>query len=414
MITFSKYVLSNGLRLLHHYDATTQMVALNLRYDVGSRDESPERTGLAHLFEHLMFGGSKNAPNYDAALQYAGGSSNAWTNSDCTNFYEILPAHNVETAFWLESDRLLHLQLNDQDVEAQKSVVIEEFKQRYLNRPYGDINHLMLDTAYTTHPYRWPVIGKELSHIADASNAEIMDFFNSHYSVDNMVMCVSGNIRFEKAIELAEKWFGDIAPRNVKRRNLPSEPKQTEARHMSVHREVPENTILRAYHMCGINDADYIATDLLSDVLSNGHSARFYRNVLMKCDLFSDLEACILGSNDPGLMLVSARLCDGVQFEEASAAIDTELDKLLRDGVGENELMRYANKYNARELFENVGYDNVAEKLCKYELLGDANRINTDPEAYHKVTVDDINRVARDVFRPENCSTIYYGPLVKE
>ena len=413
MITFSKYTLSNGLRLLHHFDATTQMVALNLRYDVGSRDEDENRTGLAHLFEHLMFGGSLNAPGFDEELQRAGGSCNAWTSNDVTNYYEILPAQNIETAFWLESDRLLNLSLSDEAIAVQKSVVIEEFKQRYLNRPYGDLNHLMADLAYTKHPYRWPVIGKEVSHIADASADEIRRFFYDHYAVNNMVMCVSGNVTFDRAVALAEKWFGDIEPRQVATRCLPVEPRQTEARVKKVHREVPENTISYAFHMCGAKDPDYFACDLLSDVLSNGLSSRFYRNLLLKTNMFTDLDASIGGRVDPGLMHIFARLSNGVDIDEAKQAIDAEIEKLITDGVAEDELMRYANKFNARELYENVGYDAVAEKLCHYELLGDANGINLDPEAYYKVTVDDMNRVAAEVFRADNSSVIYYGPSVK-
>lgn len=390
------------------------MVALNLRYDVGSRDEDENRTGLAHLFEHLMFGGSANAPDFDGFLQQAGGSSNAWTSCDCTNYYEILPAQNVETAFWLESDRLLNLTLSQQAIAVQKSVVIEEFKQRYLNRPYGDLNHILLRTAYKVHPYCWPTIGKDVGHVADASDEEIRKFFHDHYSVDNMVLCVSGNVTFERAVALAEKWFGDIEPRRVAKRCLPSEPKQTAERVAKAHREVPENTIVCAYHICGANDADYFASDLLSDVLSNGNSSRFYRNVLMKTDIFTDLDACITGRDDPGLMLVTARLRAGVDFSEAKAVMDGEIGNLVEHGVEKNELMRYANKYNVLELYENVGYDKVAEKLCKYELLGDANRINLVPEEYYKVTVDDMNRVAAQIFRADNCSTIYYGPSVIE
>lgn len=410
MISYNKYVLSNGLRLLHHYNATTQMVALNLRYDVGGRDESPERTGLAHLFEHLMFGGSLNAPDFDGALQAAGGSSNAWTSNDCTNFYEVLPAHNIETAFWLESDRYLNLCLDEQSVATQKSVVIEEFKQRYLNRPYGDVSHLMRSLAYKCHPYRWPVIGVKPEHIAEASMQEIHDFYNTHYSIDRMVLCVSGNVTFQRAIELTEKWFGDLAPRASHKRNLPSEPEQLEPRVLKVHSDVPEDMIVRIYHMCGANDPDFVASDLVSDVLANGPSARFHRNVLMTTDLFTDLDAVILGSDDPGLLYVTARLADGVDADEALDVIDGEIDKLLREGVSERELRRYANQHVSRELYENILYDVVAEKLCKYELLGDASRINTENDEYQAVTVEQFNQVAQKIFRPENCSTLYYGP----
>ena len=414
MISFNKYVLSNGLKLLHHYNATTQMVALNLRYDVGARDENPERTGLAHLFEHLMFGGSANAPDFDGALQAAGGSSNAWTGNDCTNFYEVLPAHNIETAFWLESDRYLNLCLDEQSVATQKSVVIEEFKQRYLNRPYGDVSHLMRSLAYKSHPDRWPVIGVKPEHIAEASMQEIEDFYNTHYSIDRMVLCVSGNVTFQRAVELTEKWFGDLAPRASRKRDLPVEPAQTQPRVLKVHSDVPENMIVRIYHMCGANDPDFVASDLVSDVLANGPSARFHRNVLMTTDLFTELDAVILGCDDPGLLDVTARLANGVDAQKALDVIDGEIDKLLREGVSERELKRYANQHVARELNENILYDAVAEKLCKYEMLGDASRINTENDEYQTVTVDHFNRVARELCRAENCSTLYYGPMVNE
>ena len=400
--------------MLHHYNATTQMVALNLRYDVGARDENPERTGLAHLFEHLMFGGSANAPDFDGALQAAGGSSNAWTGNDCTNFYEVLPAHNIETAFWLESDRYLNLCLDEQSVATQKSVVIEEFKQRYLNRPYGYVSHLMRSLAYKSHPYRWPVIGVKPEHIAEASMQEIEDFYNTHYSIDRMVLCVSGNVTFQRAVELTEKWFGDLAPRASRKRDLPVEPAQTQPRVLKVHSDVPENMIVRIYHMCGANDPDFVASDLVSDVLANGPSARFHRNVLMTTDLFTELDAVILGCDDPGLLYVTARLANGVDAQKALDVIDGEIDKLLREGVSKRELKRYANQHVARELNENILYDAVAEKLCKYEMLGDASRINTENDEYQTVTVDHFNRVARELFRAENCSTLYYGPMVNE
>ena len=413
MINYNRYVLANGLRLLHHYNSTTQMVAVNLRYDVGSRDESPSRTGLAHLFEHLMFGGSANVPNFDCALQAAGGSSNAWTSNDCTNFYDILPAQNVETAFWLESDRYLNLNLDEQSVAVQKSVVIEEFKQRCLNRPYGDVGHLMYDLAYKEHPYRWPVIGMDISHISDASIDEIRDFYNSHYSVDRMVLCVSGNVTFDRAVQLAEKWFGDIVPRSTSVRNLPAEPMQQQPRVKRVHSNVPENMIMRIYHMCGACDADFVASDLLSDVLANGTSARFHRNVIMKCDLFSDLDAVIWGSIDPGLLYITARLRDdSADMDKAIEVIDAELHKLLNEGATQREVKRYANKHVAAELFENIGYANVAEKLCKFEMLGDASRINTENDLYLQATAADVDRVAHQIFREENCSTLYYGPSV--
>ncbi|MGM9803212.1 MAG: M16 family metallopeptidase [Muribaculaceae bacterium] len=411
MISFRKHVLGNGLRLLHHYDATTRMVAVNLRYDVGSRDEDEHCTGLAHLFEHLMFGGSTNAPDFDGALQAAGGVSNAWTSTDCTNFYELLPAQNLETALWLESDRYLNLTLSDQSVAVQKSVVVEEFNQRCLGRPYGDLSHHMMKLAFTKHPYRWPVIGIAPNHISEASVEEIRQFYYSHYSVDRMVMCISGNVSFDDAVAMAEKWMGDLPARQVATRNIAPEPPQTMARHACVHNpNVPDNLIVRIYHMCGENDPDFVAGDMVSDVLSNGTSARFHRNVIMKSDLFIDLDAVITGTVDPGLLYITGRLSAGADFDKANAVIDEEIDRLTSSGVTQLELDRYANKHNWREMYENISYDAVAEKLCKYEMLGDAMRINTEAAKYESMSVDHFNRVARNLFRPENCSTLYYGP----
>lgn len=280
MIRFNRHILNNGLRIIHYYDSATKMVALNLLYNVGSKDEQPNKTGLAHLMEHLMFSGSANVARYDDALQAAGGVSNAWTNVDMTNYYETLPAHNIETAMWAESDRLMALNLTASNIRVQKDVVMEEFKQRYLNEPYGDISHISHSLAYKSHPYMWPTIGKCLEHIDDVTEEEIISFYKKYYSVDNLIMCISGNISFEHAVSLAEKWFGDIEPSGITPRCLPSEPEQTESRSIIVEKDVPQNVLYRVYHMPGRNDDMYPACDLLSDVLANGKSSRFHQNVM--------------------------------------------------------------------------------------------------------------------------------------
>lgn len=410
MISFNTYRLKNGLRLLHYYDKNTQMVALNLLYDVGSKDENPKATGLAHLFEHLMFTGSKNAPNFDAPLQAAGGSSNAWTSVDITNYYETLPAQNVETAFWLESDRLRYLNLTDESIDTQKSVLIEEFKQRCLNVPYGDLYHFCNDLAYKVHPYRWPTIGLSVDDIKNASHEDIKSFFAQHYAVNNLILCVSGHIEFEKAVALTEKWFGDFAPANIPVRNLPQEPVQTEQRFMSVKREVPQNVLTMMYHMCGRRDTDYQVCDMLSDVLSNGMSSRFYRNVLVKSGLFTDLDASVSGTYDPGLFIVRARLADGVSFDKAKDAIDAELADFLRNGASAYEIEKCANKYESTRLFDMITYEKKGVKLCQYELLGDAADINKEVGKYRCITQDRLMNVAKNLLNPDNCSILYYGP----
>lgn len=409
MIEVKTYTLANGLRLLHHKDATTRMVALNLLYKVGARNENPEKTGYAHLFEHLMFSGSKNAESFDESLQVAGGESNAWTSNDITNYYDILPAHNVETAFWLESDRLLHLSLTEKKLEVQKSVVVEEFKQRCLNRPYGDINHIIRNAAYKVHPYKWPVIGLDTEVIASATMDDAWDFFNNHYSPDNLIMCVSGNIEFEYAIELTEKWFGGIPSRNIVKQEIPVEPIQLQPQSLRVERDVPQNMILKAYHMCGRTHADYQVSDIISDVLANGNSARFFRNVLMKTAVFSLLDASIGGSYDPGLFYVRGYLKDGVSYEEGNAVILRELESFLNEGTSEYEIAKYVNKLDSREQFENISYLEKATKLCSYEFWTKADDINKESAKYRAITCDDIVRVSKDILREDNCTTLFYG-----
>lgn len=409
MIEIRTYTLSNGLRLLHHKDATTKMVALNLLYKVGARNENPDKTGFAHLFEHLMFSGSLNSESFDEPLQTAGGESNAWTSNDMTNYYDIIPAHNVEVAFWLESDRLLQLALTEKKFEAQKSVVIEEFKQRCLNTPYGDVGHIIRDNAYSVHPYKWPVIGKSTDVIASATLDDAWGFFNSHYSPDNLIMCVSGNVDFERAVELTEKWFGDIKSRNVKQQILPAEPKQTTPKRVKIERDVPHNMILKAYHMCGRVDQDYQASDIISDILANGNSARFYRNVLMNSDAFSSLDASVGGSMDPGLFYVRGYLRDGITYEEGEDIILNELKNFLKEGATKYEITKYVNKLDSKEQFENISYQEKATKLCSYEFFSRANDINTETQKYRAITVDDISRVANDVLKESNCTTLFYG-----
>ena len=413
MIQVESYKLPNGLRLLHHFDVSTRMVAVNLLYDVGSKDESPEMTGLAHLMEHLMFAGSRNAFSYDGELQKAGGESNAWTSNDVTNYYDVLPAHNVETAFWLESDRLLNLSLNDENVALQKSVVMEEFKQRFINQPYGDIYHLLRGAAFTTHPYRWPVIGRDLSDIEKVTTSDVINFFESHYSVDNLVLCVSGNISFDRVIELAQKWFGDISPRCSYRRNLPQEPEQNEPKIIRAHRDVPHNMIYKAYHMCGRRDVDYQACDMLSDVLSNGKSSRFYQNILMKTDCFVDLDASVSGDFEPGLFYIKGRLDSNTSWEQASEIIDREIEYLWTGGISDYEVKKCANKYASSFLFENLAYAEKALKLCEYELLSSAADMNSEINRYRMLTPGRVQDVAKKILRPENCTTLFYGPNVE-
>ena len=404
----NKYCLSNGLRLVHCEDRSTQMVALNIVYDVGARDEHPEHTGFAHLFEHLMFGGSVNIPDYDTPLQSAGGENNAWTNNDITNYYLTVPKSNVEIGFWLESDRMLELAFSEQGLDVQRGVVTEEFKQRCLNQPYGDVGHLLRPLAYRVHPYRWPTIGKELSHIEQATLEEVKDFFYRFYAPNNAVLAVTGNISWEETLALAEKWFGPVPRRNVPPRQLPQEPEQREARRLTVERPVPLDALFMAYPMCSREHPDYFAFDILSDVLSNGRSSRLNRRLVQEQKLFSSIDAYISGTRDAGLLHVNGKPAAGVSLEEAEAAVLRELEELKQTPVGEQELEKVKNKFESTQIFGNINYLNVATNLAWFELTGQAEDIDLEVERHRAVTAEQLQRVARETFREENSVVLYY------
>ncbi|WP_418698088.1 M16 family metallopeptidase [Bacteroides sp.] len=404
----NKLTLNNGLRLVHCEDTSTQMVALNVVYDVGARDEHPQHTGFAHLFEHLMFGGSVHIPDYDAPLQQAGGENNAWTNNDITNYYLTIPRANVETAFWLESDRMLELDFSEQSLEVQRGVVMEEFKQRCLNQPYGDVGHLMRALAYRVHPYSWPTIGKDLSHIANATLDEVKDFFFRFYAPNNAVLAVTGNISWEETVRLTEKWFAPIPRREVPVRQLPQEPVQTEERRQTVERNVPLDALFMAYHMCGREDADYYAFDILSDILSNGRSSRLSRRLVQEQKLFASVDAYISGTRDAGLLQISGKPAAGVSLEQAEAGIRRELEELRQHPVGEQELEKVKNKFESTQIFGNIHYLNVATNLAWFELTGQAEDIDREVDKYRAVTAEQLQAVARQAFREENGVVLYY------
>lgn len=404
----NKLTLPNGLRLVHNEDASTQMVALNIVYDVGARDEHPDHTGFAHLFEHLMFGGSVHIPDYDAPLQMAGGENNAWTNNDITNYYLTIPRSNVETAFWLESDRMLELAFSEQSLEVQRGVVMEEFKQRNLNQPYGDVSHLLRPLAYRVHPYRWPTIGKDLSHIANATLDEVKAFFYRYYAPNNAVLAVTGNISWEETVRLAEKWFAPIPRREVPLRQLPQEPVQTAERRLTVERNVPLDALFMAYHMCGRADEDYYAFDILSDILSNGRSSRLARRLVQDQKLFSSLDAYISGTRDAGLLHISGKPSPGVTLEQAEAAVRKELEELKHSLIGEQELEKVKNKFESTQIFGNINYLNVATNLAWFELLGKAEDMEDEVDRYRSVTAEQLQHVARSAFRKENGVILYY------
>lgn len=411
MIQVNRYTLANGLRIVHNEDDSTQMVALNLLYDVGARDEDPSHTGFAHLFEHLMFGGSLHIPDYDTPVQNAGGENNAWTNNDITNYYITLPYQNVETGFWLESDRMLSLDFSPKSLEIQRQVVIEEFKQRNLNQPYGDASHLLRELAYESHPYRWPTIGKEIAHIAQATLEEVKDFFYRFYAPNNAILAVTGHISFEETIRLAEKWFGPIPARNIPPRQLPAEKPQTAVRRKTVERKVPVDAIYMAFHMSNRMHPDYYVYDMITDILSNGRSSRFIQSLVQEQKLFTSIDAYISGSLDEGLLHITGKPVEGVSLEQAEEAIWKELEKMKTVPVSEQELEKVKNRYESEQIFNNINYLNVATNLAFFELTGKAEDINEEVGKYRAVTAEQIQATSARCFVPENCSILYYKAI---
>ena len=409
MIELNHFTLSNGLRVVHNHDSATAMVALNILYNVGARDENENLTGLAHLFEHLMFGGSINIPDFDQAMEQAGGWNNAWTSNDFTNFYDVLPAQNAETAFWLESDRMLSLAFSDKALEVQRSVVIEEFKEVCLNKPYGDMAHHLRDLVYTSHPFRFPTIGKEISHIEKVTQDDVIKFFHSHYAPNNAVLAISGNISLEETKRLAEKWFGDIPQREITPRTYTPEPTQTAPRHKIVTADVPQAVLIKAYHMPGHGHKDYIPCDIITDLLASGRSARFYRNLLMGTDLFTEIDASITGSDEPGYLMLSARLRENSDsaIQQAEETIENEIQKLWNNTITEYELTRTINRFESNNTFSTIGFLPKAQAMAMGEMQGED--INQITSKYRAVTIEQIQQVAEQVLSPNNCSTLVYN-----
>ena len=408
MIKFEKFVLDNGLRVIVHEDKTTPMAVLDVMYDVGARDENPAQTGFAHLFEHLMFGGSINIPSYDEPLQMAGGENNAYTTNDLTNYYIQLPAENLETAFWLESDRMLSLAFDENSLEVQRKVVVEEFKEHYLNKPYGDVWHKMRELAYTKHPYRWMTIGKELSHVENAKLQDVKNFFFKHYTPANAVLCVAGDVTVDQVKTLAQKWFGDIAAGEKYNRDILQEPKQLIAKKLEVKAKVPLDALYKCWHIYPRIDKRYYTVDLISDLLSGGGSSRLYQSLVKEKKLFSNINCFHFGSVDAGLLAIEGKLVKGVKMEEAEKAIEEELEKMKNNLVSEDELQKVKNKTESLMAFEDIPLMSRAGSLATYELLGDANLMNKELEHYKTVTVKDIQEESKNIFTQENSNTLYY------
>ncbi len=408
MVNFDRFVLGNGLKVLVHRDPSTPMAVVNVLYDVGARDEKEAQTGFAHLFEHLMFGGSVHIPDYDEPLQLAGGENNAYTTNDLTNYYCQIPAENLETAFWLESDRMMSLAFSKKSLDVQRKVVCEEFKEHYINKPYGDLWHIMRDLAYKVHPYKWMTIGKELSHIENAQLADVKNFFFKHYTPANAILVVAGNVDTEQVKKLAEKWFGDIPAGEKYHRNIVQEPVQQEERRMTLNRNVPMDAIYKTWHMASRFEDDYYTTDLLTDILGGGASSRLYQTLVKEKQLFAHINCYHFGSLDKGLFTVEGQLVKGIDMKLAEESIEMELNKVREQLIDERELQKVKNKTESVMAFEDMSVMNRAGSLAFYELLGDGNLMNEEFKKYQDVTTADLQRVAREVLKDTNSNTIWY------
>jgi len=408
MIQYNSHTLSNGLKLLVHEDASTPMAVVNIMYNVGAKDETIDKTGFAHLFEHLMFGGSVNIPVFDEPLQRAGGENNAYTTNDLTNYYCVLPAQNIETAFWLESDRMLSLAFSNKSLEVQRKVVCEEFKEHYINKPYGDIWHKMRDLAYEVHPYKWMTIGKELSHIENATMDEVKNFFFKFYRPNNAILVVGGNVKTHNIIQLVEKWFGSIPAGEKYERKLPTEPKQKQAKLLEVKADVPLDAIIKTWHIDARLTKGYYAADLITEIFGGGSSSRLYQKLVKEKQLFSDVSCFHFGSIEPGLLTIEGKLIKGVKMSEAEKAIEEELIKLKTELLNNKELQKVKNRTESVITFEDISLMSRANNLALYELLGDADLINKELENFQEITEADILHYAQTIFNENNSNTIHY------
>lgn len=413
MHSFQHFVLKNGLKVFVIEDKNTPLAVVNILYDVGSRDEHPDQTGFAHLFEHLMFGGSKNVPSYDAALQKIGGDNNAFTNNDITNYYLTLPCHNIESAFWLESDRMMALSLTDKAIQVQKKVVIEEFKQRYLNQPYGDVWFHLREMAYKVHPYQWPTIGKKIEHIENATREMVVDFHRRFYGPGNATMVVAGNVEVGAVELLAKKWFEDIPGVPKPNRQLPQEPDQMEARSVTIEKQVPANAIYKVFHGPGRLSPDYYDMDILSDILTRGESSLLYTRLVKKERMMSSIKSSMMSSADPGLFYLNGRLNKGVVFEEVEEVFKEELDKVASDELDENVVVRAKNKAESSLRFSKVDLLNKAMSLAIFANLGQPELIDLDIENLRRVNAKSVRGRAAGYLKDSNCSTLYYNKKKK-
>lgn len=408
MLQFNRFTLSNGLRVIVHEDDSTPMAVVNVMYDVGARDEDPERTGFAHLFEHLMFGGSINIEDFETPLNMAGGENNAYTSNDVTNYHIQLPAENLETALWLESDRMISLAFSEKSLDVQRKVVSEEFKEHYINKPYGDVWFKLREMAYKVHPYKWMTIGRELSHIENATLTDVKNFFSKHYNPVNAILVVAGNVKTDEIKLLVEKWFGDIPSGEKYIRNIQAEPPQDAPRKMTVKANVPLDALYKCWHMDSRLDHGYYVADLITEVLGGGQSSRLFQKLVKEKQLFSNIECYQFGTIDKGLLAIEGKLIKGISIEQAEKAVEEELEVLKNELITEKELTKVKNRTESAIAFEDMSVMTRANNLAFYELLGDANLFNSDREKYFAVSKEDIRQYSNKIFDANNSSTLYY------
>ena len=411
MIKYDRWILDNGLRVLVHEDHSTPMAAVAVLYDVGSKDEQPDKTGFAHLFEHLMFGGSANIPDFDEWMQKAGGEDNAFTNNDITNFYELVPAENLEIALWLESDRMLSLNFSKKSLDTQRKVVIEEFKETCLNEPYGDVWHHLSDLAYKVHPYRWPVIGLSPDHVAAAKLRDVEDFFFRYYRPNNAVLVISGKVDTQEVRKLVEKWFGNIPPGEIPQRVLPMEPRQEAYRRKVHHAKAPVDALYMAFHIPGRADDGFYPADLLSDILCNGPSSRLFRRLYKEQKIFSQVDSYVVGQFEPGLLLIEGRLSRGISLEQAEAAVWKEIQEIRYSPVPEKELLKWKNKAESNLVFSELTAMSKALNLAYFEALGNADRINFEADLYNQLSAEEIHQSANELLCENNCCVLHYSAI---
>jgi len=408
MINYKRFSLENGLRVLVHEDKSTPLIAMNILYDVGSRDEDPAMTGLAHLFEHLMFGGSLNVPDYDTPLQLVGGENNAFTNNDITNYYLTVPSENIETAFWLESDRMLELDFSQKNLDTQRNVVIQEFNQRYINQPYGDAILKLRPLAYKVHPYRWPTIGMDMDHIKNTDLEKVRSFFFSHYAPNNAILALTGNIGYDLAFELTQKWFGPIERRIIRSRNLPEEPVQIQERILTIESDVPSTALYKVWHIGPRKSKDFYTLDLITDLLAGGESGRLHTKLVREKKLFSEINAYLTADIDPGLIILQGKLMKGVDIHQAEESVNEVINGLHGKKEIRGEMEKVKNKFESSTVFSNTSILNKAANLSFFELLGDPGSINDEVESYRRVSYEMVIEAVRRYFVPSNCSTINY------